>query len=164
MKKNLACAILAVGFAAAVSFADSTGSVAAPAPTEVDYVNQLPNPNDLVSKGVPDGTKVSKIVQTGSDITVSYSYSNGQLRVVTYRLLPAAGSSATTNVPIPTTPAPVPVCTTASPAYTVVYEQPAPVYYYPTYGYYPWYFPVSVHFGFGFHEGFRGGFHGGFRR
>jgi hypothetical protein len=172
MKKIIITAIVAAGLVAAVSFADSTGPVAAPALTEVDYVNQLPSPNDLVNKGVPPGATVTKIVQTGSDITATYSYSNGQARVVTYRLLPSAGSSAatasvpsptatTSAVPTPTTPAPTPVYYETSPA-PVVYAQPAPAYYYPAYGYYyPW-FPVSV--GIGFRGGWGGGFRGGFRR
>jgi hypothetical protein len=170
MKKIITTVILAAGFIAAVSFADATGPASAPAFTEVDYVNQLPNPNDLVNTGVPEGAKVSKIVQTGSDITVTYSYANGQIRAVTYRLLPAASSSATTSVvttstvPTPSTPAPAVAYSEASPGYTVVYAQPAPVYYYPAYGYYyPW-FPVSVHLGFGFRGGWGGGFRGRFRR
>ncbi len=175
MKKITTTAILAAGFfVAAVSFADSTGPAPAPAPTEIDYVNQLPNPNDLVNTGVPEGAKVSKIVETGSDITVTYSYSNGQIRAVTYRLLPAAGSSATSptvaasTTPTPSTSAPAVVCADASPA-PVVYEQPAPVYYYPAYGYYyPWYSPVSIGIGFrggwGFRSGWGGGFRGGFHR
>jgi hypothetical protein len=169
MKKIIACAILAVGFAAAVSFAESTGPTSAPAPNEVDYVKQLPNPNDLVKANVPAGSTVSAITETSSDITVTYSYANGQVRVVSYRLLPAAGSSAAAGtMPTPATPAPGVVCAPTSPGYTVVYEQPAPVYYYPAYGYgyYPWAFPVSVGIGFrggwGFHGGW--GFRGGFRR
>jgi len=172
MKKIITTAILATGLIAAVSFADSTSPAPAPAPTEIDYVNQLPNPNDLVNTGVPEGAKVSKIIQTGSDITVSYSYSNGQICAVTYRLLPTAGSSApapavtASSMPTPSTPAPAVVYADASPSYPVVYEQPAPVYYYPAYGcYYPW-FPLSVHLGFGFRDGwgFRRGFRGGFHR
>ena len=180
MKKIITTAILAVSLAATISFADPTGTTPAPAPNEIDYVSQLPNPNDLVSKGVPDGARVSKITQTGSEITTTYSYSNGQVRVVSYRLLPAAGSSAATGntpiptvtmtaVPTPTTPAPVPVYYDSTSPTTVVYQQPAPVYYYPAYdyGYYPWYPPVSVRLGFGFRDGFggfRGGFRGGFHR
>jgi hypothetical protein len=173
MKKITTTAILAAGFLAAVSFADSTSP--APAPTEVDYVSQLPNPSDLANTVGPEGAKVSKIVQTASDITVTYAYSNGQAYAVTYRLLPAAGSRAATptvaasTVPTPSTPAPAVVYADAGPAYPVVYGQPAPVYYYPDYGYYyPWYSPVSVRLGFGFRGGwgFRGGggFRGGWRR
>jgi hypothetical protein len=175
MKKIITTAMLAAGFIAAVSFADSTSPAPAPAPTEVDYVSQLPNPNDLVNTVGPEGAKVSKIVQTSSEITVTYSNSNGQLYAVTYRLLPAAGSKAATPtvaasaVPTPSTPAPAVVYANAGQAYPVVYEQPAPVYYYPAYGYYyPWYSPVSVNFGWGFRGGwgYRGGwgFRGGFRR
>jgi len=175
MKKIITTAMLAAGLFAAVSFADSTSPAPAPAPTEVDYVNQLPDPNALANTVGPEGTKVSKIVQTASEITVTYSYSNGQAYAVTYRLLPPAGSKATTpavtasTVPAPSTPAPTPVYYETSPGYTVVYEQPAPVYYYPAYYgyYYPWYSPVSVHLGFGFRGGwgFRGGgFRGGWRR
>jgi hypothetical protein len=175
MKKIITTAVLAAGFIAAVSFADSTSPAPASAPTEVDYVSQLPNPNDLVNTVGPEGAKVSKIVQTGSEITVTYANSNGQVYAVAYRLLPAAGSKAATPtvtasaVPTPSTPAPAVVYADAGPAYPVVYEQPAPVYYYPAYGYgyyYPWYSPVSVRLGFGFRGGwgFRGGFRGGFRR
>ncbi|HXA14606.1 MAG TPA: hypothetical protein VNW23_05720 [Opitutaceae bacterium] len=164
MKKIITTALLAVGLTAAVSFADSPPSV--PAPNEVDYVSQLPNPNDLANKGVPGGARVAMIAQTSADITVTYAYASGQVRIVSYRLLSATGSSvATGSVPVPTTPAPTPVYdnNNASPAYTVVYQQPAPIYYYPAYGYYPWFWPVSVGFGFGFHgdRDFRGGFRGG---
>jgi hypothetical protein len=173
MKKIITSALLVVGLAAVAAFADPTASAPAPAPNEVDYVGQLPTPNDLMNKGVPDGARVAMITQTSSDVSVTYSYTNGQVRVVSYRLLPAAGSNAATgSAPVPAvvataTPSPTPVYDNASsPAYTVVYEQPAPVYYYQAYGYgYPWFWPVSV--GIGFHGGwgYRGGWgHGGFRR
>jgi hypothetical protein len=174
MKKLIASALLAVGLAAVAAFADPTASTPAPAPNEVDYVSQLPAPNDLMNKGVPDGARVAMITQTSSDVSVTYSYANGQVRVVSYRLLPAAGSTAAPgSAPAPAVvatppPTPAPVYENPSPTYTVVYEEPAPAYYYSAYGYgYPWFWPVSV--GIGFHGGWGGcrdgwGRHGGFRR
>jgi hypothetical protein len=183
MKKIITSALLAAGLTAAVCFADSTGP--AQVPNEIDYVKQLPSPNDLVNANVPAGATVSAITTTSSDVTVTYTYSNGQTSMVSYHLLPAAGSNVaaenagvvTSSTPTPSTPAPAPVYYATSPAYTVVYDQPAPVYYYPAYGYgyYP-YWPVSVNVGWGwghgwgwgrgwgYRGGWGGGWRGGFRR
>ena len=87
-----------------------------------------------------------------------YKYGNGQTSTICYQLLSAAGMAP---VPAGTTTVAVPAST------TVIYERPAPAYYYdPFYYPWPWFAPVSVSLGFGFHGGggyYHGGYHGGYR-
>ncbi len=168
------------------ALAQTAGSAPVPASNEiVNYVGQLPTPSELSRTPAPAGARIAKISQSSGEIAVTYVYENGQARVVTYRLLSAAGSAA----PAGTTPAasettlssnqtpasapaagtvaqpsspPPPVYYYDAPAPAVVYQTiPALYYDYPYY--YPWYAPVGVRIGFGFHGGYYGGFRGGFR-
>jgi hypothetical protein len=165
MKRLILAGLLAASLCAANLWADATVAAPGPAPNEIDYVKQLPNPNDLANANIPPGATVSAISQTNTDVTVTYSFANGETRVVSYRLLSSTASatgsvlSATGSVPTPSTPAPVAVYDSTSPSYTVVYDQPAPVYYYPEY--YPWCSPVSVRIGFHDGWGWGWGYHGG---
>jgi hypothetical protein len=129
------------------------------APSQVIYSPRLPTPAELTNAATAQGVTIARIEQSTSQVTVTYQLANGQTNVVSYQLLPAAGSAVATTTPPP----------------TVVETAPRVVYYEPAYGYYPayypgyWYPPVSVRLGFGY--GFRGGygfhggyFHGGFHR
>jgi len=167
MKINRPIAALALVAAAAMATsarAQAPASASA-APNETIYVQQLPSPSELASGATAGGVTIEKIDQTSDQITVVYKYTNGQTNTVAYRPIAAAGSAATSGAVIPaTTPAPA-VSTTQ----TVIYSEPAPVYYYypasyyyPTYYPWGWYPPVSLHVGFGFRGGFHGGFGGGF--
>jgi hypothetical protein len=114
----------------------------------------------LANAAAAQGVAVAQINQTSSQITVVYKYSNGQTNTICYQLLSAAAAA----------PMPAGAPTVAVPASTtVIYERASPAYYYdPFYYPWPWFSPVSVSLGFGFHGGggyYRGGggyFHGGF--
>jgi hypothetical protein len=129
-----------------------------PTPNQIIYIPQLPAPAALVNAATAQGVAVDQINQTSTQITVVYKYGNGQTSTICYQLLSAAGMAP---VPAGTTTVAVPAST------TVIYERPAPAYYYdPFYYPWPWFAPVSVSLGFGFHGGggyYHGGYHGGYR-
>lgn len=138
-----------------------------PAPNQVIYIPQLPNPGELVNVAAAQGVSVQQINQTSTQVTIVYKYANGQTNTICYQLLSSAGAGSPTGVPAVGAPAAAPATTT-----TVVYGTP-PSYYpygyaYPygydyPYGYaYPWYGPISLGFSFGYHGGYyHGGYHGG---
>ena len=113
-----------------------------PAPDQIVYVPRLPTAVELTKVATAQGFAVEKIVQTAGQITVVYQISSGQTNTVAYQLLPASGAAAVAAAP-------------SAPAVTVVYETPAPVYYYDPWPWsYPWYGPVGIRFGFGFRGGY----------
>ena len=116
-------------------------------PNQIVYAARLPTAQELTDAASARGTVINRIEQTGSQITVSYQLGNGQLNVVSYQLLPAAGAAPTSAVV--TTPPP-----------TVVYVPGQRVVYYDTVrAYDPWYWYPPVSFSIGL--GFRGGYYGG---
>lgn len=129
-----------------------------PTPNQVIYLPQLPTATALANAAAAQGISVAQINQANTQITVVYKYSNGQTNTICYQLL-----SAALTAPTPAGP------TTAAPAQTtVIYERSGPGYYYDPYYYpWPWFAPVAVSLGFGFHGGYyhgwggHGGFHGG---
>jgi len=129
----------------------------APTPNQIVYLPQLPSATALANAAVAQGVSVEQINQTSNQITVVYKYSNGQTNTICYQLLSAA--VAAPAIAGPTTVA-VPAQT------TVIYGTPAPGYYYDPYYYgypWPWFAPVAVSLGFGFHGGgwgYHGGYHG----
>ena len=127
-----------------------------PTPNQIIYLPQLPSAATLVNVAAAQGLSIEQINQTSTQITVVYKYANGQTNTICYQLLSMAGVA-----PVPAGAAPVVV-----PAQTtVVYERPAPAYYYdPFYYPWPWFAPVAIDLGFGFGGGYYhgGGFHGGF--
>jgi hypothetical protein len=127
-----------------------------PTPSQIIYLPQLPSATALANAAASQGIGVEQINQTSTQITVVYKYSNGQTNAICYQLLSAAAAA-----PVPAGATTVPVPAQA----TVIYERPAPVYYYDPF-YYPWpYFaPFSVSLGFGFHGGYYGGYYGGYHR
>jgi len=121
------------------------------APNQVVYAARLPTAQELTDAAAAHGTTISRIEQTSSQITATYQLGNGKVNVVSYQLLPAAGSGATAQVV--TTPPPAVVYV---PSPRVVYVDS-----YRTYDPWYWYPPVSLSIGLGF----RGGYgHGGFYR
>jgi hypothetical protein len=125
-----------------------------PTPNQVIYLPQLPNPTALANAAAAQGVSVEQINQMSNQITVVYKYSNGQTNTICYQLLSAA--VAAPAIAGPTTAA-VPAQT------TVIYGTPAPAYYYDPYYYpWPWFAPVAVSLGFGFHGGYYGGYYGGY--
>jgi len=142
--------------AAPVSVANPT-----PTPNQVIYLPQLPSATALANAAAAQGISVEQINQTNAQITVVYKYNNGQTNTICYQLLSAmaaapvlAGATTTVAVPAQT---------------TVIYDRPAPAYYYdPFYDPWPWFAPITIGLGFGFNGGFYqggyyhgGGFHGG---
>ena len=132
------------------------------AATQTVYTPRLPSAAELTNAASAQGLTVDRIVQTESQMTVTYRSTNGQTNTVAYMMLPAAGAPASTVQATTVVAAP-------APATRVVYAEAAPIYYYdpfyyPAY-YNPWYAPVSVSLGFGYrggwHGGYRGGYHGG---
>ena len=128
----------------------------ASAPNQIIYLTQLPSAGTLVNIAAAQGLAIEQISQTATQILVVYKYANGQTNTVSYQLLP----SATPTPAVAGVPAPAGSVTVAVPAQTtVVYQGPTPAYYYDPF-YYPWpYFgPVALSLGFGFHDGW---YHGG---
>jgi hypothetical protein len=169
----LATVLLATGASAQTASpappADATPMISPmPAPNQIIYIPQLPNPAELANAAAAQGVTVEQINQTSTQITVVYKYANGQTNTICYQLLSNAGAApavgALTGAPVTTV---VPTTT------NVVYATPSPAYYYYPYGYsypygyyYPWYAPVSIGLGFNFgygygHGGYHGGYHGG---
>ena len=134
--------------------APAIAPIQTPAPNQIIYIPQLPSAGALANAAAAQGVAVAQINQTSSQITVVYKYSNGQTNTICYQLLSAA--VAAPAIAGPTTAA-VPAQT------TVIYGTPAPAYYYDPYYYpWPWFAPVAVSLGFGFHGGYYGGYYGGY--
>jgi len=155
MLVSLGCVLLfAASYAATTFVTKPAGGALGPAADEIDYVGQLPNPVDLVNNAA-DGAKVSKIIQTKGDVTVTYALAKERSRVVSYRLLAnvglpaeevsawaavvasapaipvsiAASTSEVTPAPVAApAPAPALVYNDYSPTTTIVNQPPAPVY------------------------------------
>lgn len=127
--------------------------------TQIVYTPQLPSAAELTNAAAAQGFTVERIVQTSTQVIVSYRNANGQPVNVAYQSLPPTASAATAAPAVVVTSPPPAVIT--SPPPTVVYESaPRVIYYdYPRYYYPPvWYPPVSFSFGFGYHS-WRGGGH-----
>jgi uncharacterized membrane protein YgcG len=188
MKPNIITAlVLAAASVASYARAETTDATPAASPStpppavstaagevrtsnQIVYVPQLPSAQELTNAAYAQGVAIDKIADNGSQISVTYKLTNGQINSVTYQMLPAAQAGASQTVVIPTSPAPA-VVYQPQPAPRVVYYYPESSYY-PDYAYYPdryWYSPISLSlgFGYGYYGGYRGhaGYygHGGFR-
>lgn len=126
-----------------------------PAPTQAIYTPRLPAPEELTNAAAANGNAIEQIVQTPTEITVTYRTQSGQTSTLAYRLLPGAAPVAT---PAGSAPPPAPPVVVTAPPPPAVYVEQAPrvVYYYrePYYGYpafYPWrWYPTfSARFGVG---------------
>jgi hypothetical protein len=122
-----------------------TPATVAPVPDQIIYTAQLPRVIDLTNAAAAQRLAIKQIVQTASEITVSYQFANGQTRTVSYQLL-LEGNTAPVRV-VAQAPAPV----------VVVAPSPGAYYYEPYHYCGPWYPPVVVRFGADF--GFRRHWH-----
>jgi hypothetical protein len=142
--------------------ASATASTA-PTPSQTIYGPNLPSAQQLTDAAAKQGIAIDQISQTAGQVVVTYKYSDGQVKTVSYQLLPAGSGPGApqTVVAAPSSPAPTVVYQTTPPP-VVYYYDDYPGYYYPRYGYgYP---RVSVNLGVGFGHGYyRGGgfYHGG---
>jgi len=151
--KLISTLALATSFFAVGAFAETPAAAPAvvpaspsPAPVAVTpdqiiYAAQLPTVADLTHAAAVQGLAVNQIVQTASDITVTYRFANGQTRTISYQLLVAGNQSPVQPV-------------VASAAPVVVVAPYTDAYCYGPYYYGPWYPPIAVRIGAGF--GFRG--------
>jgi hypothetical protein len=122
---------------------------AAPEPVQVDgliHVQQLPTPAQLTRDAEAEGMAITRMDQLSDRIIVTYRYASGNTRTFAY------------TATLPTNPnheiaqeAPPPARSLEQ-SYTVIYTEPAPVYYYPRYvRSYDSYWPRSTFsFGIGF--------------
>jgi hypothetical protein len=137
-----------------------SSSAAAPSSTPVDgliHVQKLPTSAQLTADAEAEGMTVTRMEQYSDRIIVTYRYASGNTRTFAYTTAlpenPETTTSSTTRV-VTTVPAP-------APNYTVIYSEPAPVYYYPRYysSYDPYWPRTSLSIGLGFGRGF-GGYYG----
>lgn len=135
----------------------------APEPVRVDgliHVQQLPSTAQLTKDAEAEGMSITRMEQSADRIVVTYRYASGNERTFAYTTVLPENPDAQVDAP-PAMPAP------ESPRYTVIYREPAPVYYYPRYYYDPYPFRSSFSIGLGFgnfgHYGRSHYYHGGFR-
>jgi hypothetical protein len=125
---------------------------AAPEPVQVDgliHVQQLPTAAQLTRDADAEGMTITRMDQLSDRIIVTYRYASGNTRTFAYTTtLPTDPDKEIARTPVP---APAP-----APSYTVVYTEPAPVYYYPRYvrSYDPYWPRSSVSIGIGFGRSF----------
>jgi hypothetical protein len=116
------------------------------------HVQKLPTPAQITADAEAEGMSVTRMEQQSDRIIVSYRYASGNTRTFAYTtVLPSnpeteIGASTVTSAPPP-----------PSPNYTVIYSEPAPVYYYPRSYYYNPYWPTtSFSLGLGFGRSYGG--------
>lgn len=140
--------------------------IAAPARARADrivYSTQLPSVPQLMQMAQAQGTTVVNVEQTDTEVTVTYRLGNNSTRTVSYQLLPAQTTNATSAEPVtpavqtpPPAPPPVQVVEVPAPETRVVYryyDRYDPFYYDPFY--WPRRAPISVNLGFGWDFGHR---------
>lgn len=108
------------------------------------HVQKLPTPAQITSDAEAEGMTVTRMEQLADRIVVTYRYASGNTRTFAYTTtLPTDPDKEVAGVaPPPAAPAP---------SYTVIYTEPAPVYYYPRYvrTYDPYWPATTFSFGFG---------------
>jgi hypothetical protein len=122
------------------------------------HVQKLPTTAQLTADAEAEGMSVMRMQQLPDRIIVTYRYASGNTRTFAYTTtLPEDPETATNNAP-----AAAPVAS-SSPNYTVIYSEPAPVYYSPRYvpAYDPYWPTTSVSIGLGFGRTFGFGGYGG---
>lgn len=138
-------------------------SAPAPAPMQIDgliHVQKLPSSAQLMADAEAEGMSVTRMEQLPDRTIVTYRYASGNVRTFAYTTtLPEDPDTATRSVGTDTPP-PAPTSNYAAPApnYTVIYSEPAPVYYAPRYApaYDPYWPTTSVSIGLGFGRTFGG--------
>lgn len=175
---NLSALLLVSALATSAASAQDNPAVApaatppAVAPVKIEgfvYVEKLPTPTQLMADAEAEHLTITRMDQTAGRIVVVYRYPDGHARTFAFTTVE------------PTGPAPGPVAmsqatyqvVSAPPAQnTVIYTEPAPVYYYGSPDYYgrhydpawdfwaPLSIGVGIGWGFGGHEEHE--WHGGF--
>ncbi len=148
-------------------FADSSeANLTTLVPNQSIYVPRVPTPSELTKVATAQGSTIGQIVQTADSITVQYIMPGGQTSTVAYHNLDSIESGPVPQTVIATPSTPAPTYVTAPVARTVIYtESPEvyysrPYYYGDPYAYGPWFAPVGLSIGFGWHGGGHGGEHG----
>lgn len=160
----LATALFATGAAAQPSN-QSAAPTMMPAPDEIIYLPQLPEPAELTSAAAAQRIAVERIIRTSAQEIVVYQGADGRPHTVAYRLLPGASGAPTAANPVPsvvpaaaaTQPENEDVMAVPAAPATVVYAAPTPDYYYYDPFYYPWPWYGSVFYGIGLGYGYYGG-------
>jgi hypothetical protein len=170
-------ALLAVTLTGSIVRAQDNGAAATPpAPITINgvvHVQTLPTPPSLMKDAEAEGLTILRMDQSPDRIVVAYQYPNGVTRTFAYTtrvessapvaapVAAPAASPVTSAIPLST--ATYSVVSQAAPT-TIVYSQPAPVYYTPTYVRYydPYYYPwaplaLGVGIGMSWNHGYYGG-------
>lgn len=121
----------------------------APEPAPVDgliHVQKLPTTAQLTSDAEAEGMTITRMEQLTDRIVVTYRYPSGNTRTFAYTTTLPTDPDKEVIGAAPPAPAPAP-----APSYTVIYTEPAPVYYYPRYvrTYDPYWPSTTFSFGFG---------------
>jgi hypothetical protein len=133
-------------------FADtSENGSASLIPSQIIYSPRLPTPSELAKVSAAQGSTIGQITQTADSITVQYILANGQKNTVAYRDLSSIDTSSNEQTVIATPTSPAPVVVTYPTPRTVIYTEPSYYYNYPYYD--PWFVPVGLSIGFGWHSG-----------
>ncbi len=131
-------------------------AASASAPAQVDgliHVQKLPTTAQLTADAEAEGMSVTHMEQFPDRILVTYRYASGNTRTFAYTTtLPENPETATSSAPVAMP------STAPAPNYTVIYSEPAPVYYGPRYvpAYDPYWPTTSVSIGLGFGRSFGG--------
>lgn len=132
------------------------------------YLEKLPTPAALVKEAAAKGMIIQRIDRTDDSVVVTYAYADGHTDTTGYTTLTAASTEAEPAVVAAAPGTPPPTATTVvspPPTYTVIYRDPAPVYYGRSYYYDdPFWAPLALGIGIGWVSGGHGGYrgHGGF--
>ena len=130
------------------------------------YLEKLPTTAALIREAKAQGATIQRIDRTGDSVVVTCKYPDGRTDSTGYSTLAAASTvdepevTAPASTPPPKTD-PTVVAGPAAPRYTVIYSDPAPVYYETRYyrDYDPFWAPLALGIGIGWVTGGHG--HGG---
>ena len=142
-------------------FAQSSDNTSATlVPNQTIYVPRIPSPLELTKVATAQGSSVNQIVQSADSITIQYKLANGQMNVVAYRSIASIEGMTDSQTQVATPTVPAPAYVQAPVERTVIYTEAPdyyarPYYYGDPYYYGPWFAPIRLSFGFGWHHGRR---------
>jgi len=160
-KKLILTSALALTILGASSFAQSSETASTNlVPNQTIYVPRIPTPSELTKVASAQGSSIGQIVQTADSITIQYKMANGQSNVVAYRSIASIEGGTETQATVATPSTPAPTYVQAPVERTVIYTEAPdyyarPYYYGDPYYYGPWFAPIRLSFGFGWHGGRR---------
>ena len=132
-------------------------------PVQVDgliHVQEMPTSAQLTRDAEAEGMTITRMEQLSDRTIVTYRYASGNTRTFAYTQTLPTDPDKEIAAPTQT------VIGSSQPSYTVVYTEPAPVYYYPRYvrSYDPYYYGprTSLSIGLGFGRSFGTYGHSGF--